>query len=412
VILGRASRLVQELFYVKLQVFCLFFCLFARKVVLLPTQGLKSFFKNDKMKRKTCKMRTLAMIMAVFSSVAAMGQSEKKNSEPDWLKDFTSRITLNGYAQGGWSYQNPNGEPTNAYNLKRTLLWAKARITDRWSFMFMHDFSSVVQEFYTDYRLSKGNELTVRLGQFKHSYSMENPLSPTQLELIDVYSQAVLYLAGEGPDPLNGVNYGRDMGLEIYGDLAKGLVHYELALMSGQGINRRDLNNQKDFIAKLELRPMLGFRVVASGYLGTGCAVNKAAWNPDIQVGDNYKRNRYSVGAEYKTQAYTGSKYKEARPASIRAEWLGGQDGDVGSRGGYATVCIPVVDALDVVASGETFDRNTKVDGWDQTNLTLGLQYWFYKKCRLQLQYTRCLCGENISSKDYDWLQAQVQVAF
>jgi hypothetical protein len=35
------------------------------------------------------------------------------------------------------------------------------------------------------------------------------------LELIDVYSQAVLYLAGEGPDPLNGVNYGRDMGLEI-----------------------------------------------------------------------------------------------------------------------------------------------------------------------------------------------------
>lgn len=119
------------------------------------------------------------MIMAVFSSVAAMGQSEKKNSEPDWLKDFTSRITLNGYAQGGWSYQNPNGEPTNAYNLKRTLLWAKARITDRWSFMFMHDFSSVVQEFYTDYRLSKGNELTVRLGQFKHSYSMENPLSPT-----------------------------------------------------------------------------------------------------------------------------------------------------------------------------------------------------------------------------------------
>jgi hypothetical protein len=180
--------------------------------------------------------------MAMASSLTASAQ--QKNSEIDWTKDFTSRITLNGYAQGGWSYQNPNDKPQNAYNLKRTLLWAKARITDRWSFMFMHDFSSVVQEFYTDYRLSKGNELTVRLGQFKHSYSMENPMSPTQLELVDVYSQAVLYLAGEGPDPLNGVNYGRDMGLEVYGDLAKGLVHYELALMSGQGINRKDLNNQ------------------------------------------------------------------------------------------------------------------------------------------------------------------------
>ena len=361
------------------------------------------------MKRETCKMKLLAVMMMAGSSL--MASTQQKSSEIDWTKDFTSRITLNGYAQGGWSYQNPNDKPQNAYNLKRTLLWAKARITDRWSFLFMHYFSSVVQEFYTDYRLSKGNELTVRLGQFKHSYTMENPMSPTQLELVDVYSQAVLYLAGEGPDPLNGVNYGRDMGLEVYGDLAKGLVHYELALMSGQGVNRKDLNNQKDFIAKLELRPVDGFRVVASGYLGTGCAVGTAAWNPEINVGDNYKRNRYSVGAEYKTQPYTGSKYKEARPASIRAEWLGGQDGNVGSRGGYVTTAIPVVDALDIVASGETFDRNTKVDGWDQTNLTVGLQYWFYKKCRMQLQYTRCMCGDMIG-KDYNWLQAQMQVAF
>ena len=362
------------------------------------------------MTRKTCKLKMLAILAAM--GLCTMANAQQKDSDIDWMKDFTSRITLNGYAQGGWSYQDPNGQKTNAYNLKRTLLWAKARITDRCSFMFMHDFSSVVQEFYTDYRLSKGNELTVRLGQFKHSYTMENPMSPTQLELVDVYSQAVLYLAGEGPDPLNGVNYGRDMGLEVYGDLAKGVLHYELALMSGQGINRKDLNNQKDFIAKLELRPVDGFRVVASGYLGTGCAVGTAKWNPDIQVGDNYKRNRYSIGAEYKTQAYAGGKYKEARPASIRAEWLGGQDGKVGSRGGYVTTCIPVVDALDIVASGETYDRNTKVEGWDQTNLTIGLQYWFYKKCRMQLQYTRCLCGENISSKDYNWVQAQMQVAF
>ena len=362
-------------------------------------------------KKQTWMTATLAVTMAVFSSTAAMGQ-QKSDADIDWMKDFTSRITLNGYAQGGWSYQDINGQKTNSYNLKRTLLWAKARITDRWSFLFMHDFSSVPQEFYTDYRVTKDNTLTVRLGQFKHSYTMENPMSPTQLELIDVYSQAVLYLAGEGPDPLNGVNYGRDQGLMVFGDLFKNALHYELALMSGQGINRKDNNNQKDFIAKLELRPMDGLRLVGSGYLGTGNAVGTAAWNPTIAVGDNYKRNRYSAGAEYKTAPYCKGEYKEARPASIRAEWLGGKDGNVGSRGGYVTTCVPVVSALDVVASGETFDRNTKVDGWDQTNLTLGLQYWFYKKCRVQLQYTRCLCGENISSKDYNWLQAQVQVAF
>ena len=351
----------------------------------------------------------LTMVMTVMGSQWVMGQ--KTSEDIDWLEDFTSRITFNGYAQAGWAYQDPNGTKTNSYNLKRTLLWAKARITDRWSFLFMHDFNSVPQEFYTDYRVTNNKALTVRFGQFKHSYTMENPMSPTQLELIDVYSQAVLYLAGEGPDPLNGVNYGRDQGLMVYGDLFKDFLHYELALMSGQGINRKDLNNQKDFIAKLELRPVKGLRIVGSGYLGTGCAVDSAAWNT-VSKGQNYKRNRYSVGAEYKTQSYSAAKYKDARPASLRAEWLGGKDGNVGSRGGYVTLCVPVVDALDVVASGETFNRNTSVDGWDQTNLTLGLQYWFYKKCRMQLQYTRCMCGEKISTKDYNWLQAQVQVAF
>ncbi len=354
---------------------------------------------------------TLTLSLAVMSPQRALGQ-QSGPTDTDWNKLFTERITFNGYAQGGWSYSDANSEKTNSYNLKRTLLWAKARITDRWSFLFMHDFSSVVQEFYTDYRVTRDKSLTVRLGQFKHSYTMENPLSPTQLELIDVYSQAVLYLAGEGPDPLQGVNYGRDQGLMVFGDLLGDYVHYELALMSGQGINRRDRNNQKDFIGKLELRPVGGLRLGGSVYLGTGNAVGTAAWNPAIAVGDNYRRNRYAVGAEYKTRPYSPGQYKEARPASVRAEWLGGKDGDVKSRGGYVTTCIPVVGALDVVASGETFDRNTGADGWDQTNLTLGLQYWYYKKCRVQLQYTRCLCGENISSQDYNWLQAQVQVAF
>ena len=70
-----------------------------------------------------------------------------------------------------------------------------------------------------------------------------------------------------------------------------------------------------------------------------------------------------------------------------------------------------VVNGWDIVASGETFNRNTSVDGWTQTNATIGFQYWFYKKCRFQVQYTRCFCGDQIG-KDYNWLQSQIQVAF
>ena len=364
---------------------------------------------------------TLAVALAIFSSTAAMGQQAgtpqeqtKTQPETNWMKDFTSRIQFNGYAQGGFAwqdaYKNGQRQQENSFNLKRTLLWAKARITDRWSFLFMHDFSSVVQEFYTDYRITRNDALHIRVGQFKHSYSMENPLSPAALELVDVYSTAVLFLAGEGPDPLNGANYGRDLGAVMYGDI-KNRLHYEFAVMNGQGINRRDRNNAKDIIGKIDVRPVDGLRVVLSGQLGRGNALDSAAWNPSVRKGENYRRNRYSFGAEYKTGQYAAGKYKEARPISLRAEWLGGKDGSVVSEGCYLTACVPLVKALDFVACGETYDRNKDQGGWRQTNATVGLQYWYYRKCRVQLQYTRCFC-EKYLGKDYNWLQAQLQVAF
>lgn len=343
--------------------------------------------------------------MGCMGWLPAMGQQTT-----DWTRDFTERITFNGYAQGGYSWQDGNNQQVNDFNLKRTLLWAKAQITPRFSFLFMHDFSSVVQEYYADYRFTRDRSLSVRLGQFKHSFSLENPLSPTQLELIDVYSQSVLYLAGEGPDPLHGVQYGRDMGLMLYGDIFGGHLHYEAAIMNGQGINRRDGNNNKDLILRLDLRPVDGLRIVASGQKGKGHAVNDSvvAWNPTIHKGDDYQRDRYSIGAEYKFGAYAPGEYKEARPVSLRAEWLGGKDGDVGSCGGYLTACVPLTSGIDLVASADYYDRNTDMD-YDQTQLTAGLQYWFFKKCRLQLQYTRTWSQ---FQPDYNWLQAQVQVAF
>ena len=130
------------------------------------------------MKRLNDLICAATLTWAFMSSTAAMGQTNQK-SEIDWMEDLTSRITFNGYAQAGWAYQDPMNTKTNSYNLKRTLLWAKARITDRWSFLFMHDFNSVVQEFYTDYRVTNNDALSVRFGQFKHSYTMENPMSPT-----------------------------------------------------------------------------------------------------------------------------------------------------------------------------------------------------------------------------------------
>ena len=353
------------------------------------------------------------------SATVAPAPQEKKPAKTDWLQNLASRISINGYAQGGYAHNDMgpdamgNKRSTSDFNLKRSLVWVKARITDRWSFLFMHDFSSVVQEYYTDFRITNNQALTVRVGQFKNSLTMENPLSPVQLELIDVCSQAVSYLSGGGGDPFYGVNYGRDMGLKVYGELFNSHLLYEVALMNGQGVNRRDGNKHKDVIVKLDYRPMKGLRFVASGQLGKGhsiydASVKPVAWNPTIQLGDDYTRNRYSVGFEYKFGAYGEYRYKEARPVSFRAEWLEGKDGDVKSRGAYLTTCIPLYKGLDAIGSFDWFDRNINMK-YDQTNFTLGLQYWFYKNCRVQMQYTHAWRQFDC---DYNHLQTQLQVAF
>lgn len=313
------------------------------------------------------------------------------------IKTLAERITLNGYAQGGYEYNDQNGSTTSTFNLKRSLLWAKAKITDRFSFLFMHDFSSVVQEYYVDFRVTQGQQLNLRVGQFKNSFSYENKPSPTLLELINVCSLSVTYLSGCGSDPLFGVNYGRDLGFMIFGDIFNNRLHYELAVMNGQGVNQTDANSDKDLLFKLDLAATDQLHIIATGQKGRGKAVDTADWNTAIAVGDNYRRDRLSIGEQFTSKCL-----------AIRAEYLRGRDGHVDSQGAYLTARATLFDNFDLILSADWFDKNIDLD-YDQTNIVSGVQYWFFTKCRLQLQYTRTLAQ---FTGDYNILQAQVQVAF
>ena len=268
--------------------------------------------------------------------------------------------------------------------------------------------SKGVLEFWTDYRITNNKALTVRVGQFQHPFSMESPLTPVMLELIDITSQSVTNLAN-GYEPLLGPNYGRDQGIMLLGDLFNDHFHYELAVMNGQGINTADGNSDKDVILKLEYRPSKEFRIVASGQKGRGHAVNTVAWN-DIAVGDDYRRDRVSFGGELKVPTLLG-RQSSSGGINLRSEFLAGKDGDVSSRGAYLTGSVALGKGVDVIASADYYDRNTSTSGWQQTNVTGGVQYWFYPKCRLQLQYTHSFCG-HLMGDDYNRVQAQVQVAF
>lgn len=338
----------------------------------------------------------LAASLALFSSMAAMGQQapelstkyevqstnevqsskDKLQSANELLGELADRIQVHGYMQGGFNYNHANGTDQNTFELKRSIFWINGQVTDRWSFQFMHDFSSEVLEYFTDYRLTQNKALTVRIGQFKNGLTIENPLSPTAMEAIDVYSEGVTYLSGCGSDPLMGRQTGRDLGLSLYGETNDGKLRYEVQVMNGQGINRKDGNAEKDFIGRLEYRPVTGLNLVATGQIGRGHAVATSLYNPTIAVGENYKRNRWSAGFDYKS-----------RGLNLHGEWLEGWDGKARSRGGYLTGNVPLgTSKVDLVGSYDFFNFNTDLH-MHQHKAIAGLQYWFYKKCRIQLQY-------------------------
>jgi predicted porin len=262
----------------------------------------------------------------------------------------------------------------------------------------------VVQEYYTNYRLTRNKALTVRLGQFKNGLSIENPLSPTAMEAIDVYSEGVTYLTGCGSDPLLGVQYGRDLGISVYGETDNGKLRYELDVMNGQGINRKDRNPEKDFIGRLEYRPMEGLNLVATGQIGRGHAVATSVYNPAIQVGQNYRRNRWTIGFDYKSKAF-----------NAHGEYLEGKDGSALSRGAYITGAVPLGETkCDFVASYDFFNFNTDLN-MDQHKAIAGFQYWFYQKCRLQVQYvykSAYTAGNAFIHDDCHAVMCQMQIRF
>lgn len=318
------------------------------------------------------------MLSLVFSASMPLLAQEKSSGEKvnEFLQDFSKRVNLHGYAQAIYNYQHKGGEESNTFEMKRAYIWADAKITDRWSMLFMYEIGKEINEYYTDYRLSNDKSLSVRFGQFKTALTMENRVSPAGSEVIDVCSEGVTYLTGCGSDPLYGVGYGRDLGLAVFGELAKGKIFYEVDVLNGQGMNQKDKNNAKDVIGRLEYRPAKGLAIAATGQIGKGHAVNTSVYNPTIQLGDNYTRNRFSAGFDYKS-----------RPFNLHGEYVQGKDGSVTSRGAYLTGSVALKPSVvDLVGSYDYFNFNTDL-GYDQHKAVLGVQWWWYKKCRFQVQY-------------------------
>ena len=103
--------------------------------------------------------------------------------------------------------------------------------------------------------------IKVKFGQFKRGFTFENPMNPWDIGF-GAYSQATDKLAGMNDRVGEHSSNGRDLGLQVQGDLFKSQkdghawLHYQIGAYNGQGINHADRNDNKDLIGGLWLSPV------------------------------------------------------------------------------------------------------------------------------------------------------------
>ena len=292
-----------------------------------------------------------------------------------------SKLTLWGYAQTGYTLKKTASETTNALDITRIILMAKGELTKELSFFIMYDaVKSELHEYYAEYAFSPA--LKVRIGQYKQPFTLESIISPTILNNIS-YNNSVLYMAGIATDPCQGNHVGRDAGIMFTGDVINyktwKLVNYSIGVFNGPGMNKKENNTQKDVIGMLNVTPWRGVMLSTSFLLGTGHAESDSPYGAFV-TGDNYKRNRWSAGTEIKT-----------KPMYVRSEFMIGNDGGIKSTGYYADFEAHVLPKFDFIADYDYLKKNNDLSSSEIHSFMAGVQYWIYKRCRINTQFERTM---------------------
>ena len=210
----------------------------------------------------------------------------------------------------------------------------------------------------------------IKAGQFKRPFTFENPMHPITQGFMG-YSQNVSKLAGFSDRTGEHASNGRDIGVQIQGDLIKNaagrnLLHYQVGVFNGQGTNHKDVDQRKDVIGGIWVSPVKGLRIGAFGW--TGSSARKGTWdvtdanhnvvkNEDGSVKTHsgvrsLSKNRYAFSAEYAANDWTvRSEYIHSQGYGFTKSLTSGKETDCNvnyaagdqADGFYALMIAPVI---------------------------------------------------------------------
>ena len=388
----------------------------------------------------------IILALMALTTVSASAQKKQTIELPSWL----SNVKLSGYGMTQYQYSGQKDAESNSFNIRMARIALEGRIAGDFYWKTQIQFNGNTSNLGSSPRMvdlfaewQKYDYFKVKIGQFKNPFTFENPMHPIDQGFMG-YSQNVSKLAGFSDRAGEHASNGRDIGLQLQGDFLKNangrnLLHYQIGVFNGQGINTKDVDNQKNVIGGVWLMPVSGMRIGAFGW--TGSYARKGNWTefvayptssvtPGATKDPEHKnevrklaQNRYAFSFEYKKDGWTvrseyihstGKAFAKSitnfNDANAKDCSLNEKIGDK-AQGVYGLVIAPLAQLpknsrIDVKARYDMYQPNGK-SNMQRTQYEAGLNFHIGKRISILTEYAlindKTLAKHNYSMADAEF---------
>ena len=388
----------------------------------------------------------IILALMALTAVSASAQKKQTIELPSWL----SNVKLSGYGMTQYQYSGQKNAESNSFNIRMGRIALEGRIAEDFYWKTQIQFNGNTSNLGSSPRMvdlfaewQKYDYFKVKIGQFKNPFTFENPMHPIDQGFMG-YSQNVSKLAGFSDRAGEHASNGRDIGLQLQGDFLKNangrnLLHYQIGVFNGQGINTKDVDNQKNVIGGVWVMPVSGMRIGAFGW--TGSYARKGNWteivaDPTSSVTPgatneithtnevrSLNQNRYAFSFEYKKDGWTvRSEYIHSTGKAFAKSLTSFNDANakdcnlnekIGDKaqGVYGLVIAPLAQLpknsrIDIKARYDMYQPNGK-SNMQRTQYEAGLNFHIGKRISILTEYAlindKTLAKHNYSMADAEF---------
>lgn len=383
------------------------------------------------------KIASLALAALALTSASAQENTPKLS--------VLSDIKFSGYVMSQYQYTGQDSKESNSFNIRMVRMALEGRLMKDFYWKVQLQVNGNTSDLGSSPRMvdafaewQKYEAFKIKAGQFKRPFTFENPMHPITQGFMG-YSQNVSKLAGFSDRTGEHASNGRDIGVQIQGDLIKNaagrnLLHYQVGVFNGQGTNHKDVDQRKDVIGGIWVSPVKGLRIGAFGW--TGSAARKGKWdvtdanhnvvkNEDGSVKTqsgvrSLSKNRYAFSAEYAANDWTvRSEYIHSQGYGFTKTLTSGKETDCNvnyaagdqADGFYALMIAPVISKKLYAKARYDLYRPRAEWGTSRTQYEIGANYWIGKSIMIGAEYAR-INDRSLAKPDYNMIDVEFDVKF